>query len=192
MSFSTASMGGTGFKPIKKTDSVHSLRSTPRSKIFALISSSLGGELAGSPSCSHSRDLPPVSGRLGWTHSHHEGRNEDRPENPAVPLAAYLPQLQSLGYSFQALLASALHRQSELHKLIIEQLDPCNQAALAGHSVAPGAFQFQSKWQWHLLPSTVEGPGRTNPVAMEPSKSDPLASRQTLVSSCSSNSRCRH
>lgn len=53
---------------------------------------------------------------------------------------AHLPQLQSLGHSLQALLASALHGQRELHKLVIEQLDPGNQAALAGHRVAPGAF----------------------------------------------------
>lgn len=71
---------------------------------------------------------------------------------------AYLPQLQSLGHSLQALLASALHGQRELDKLIVEQLDPGNQAALAGYGVAPRAFQFQSKRQWHLpLPSRAGG-----------------------------------
>lgn len=86
-----------------------------------------------------------------------EEGSEARPEKPADFFAAYLPQLQPLGHSLQALLASALHRQRELHKLVIQQLDPRNQAALAGHRVAPGALQFQTKWQWHLLSSGVKG-----------------------------------
>ena len=69
-----------------------------------------------------------------------EVRNKARPEKPAAFPGAYLPQLQSLGHSLQALLASALHGQRELYKLIVEQLDPGNQAALAGYRVAPGAF----------------------------------------------------
>ena len=93
-------------------------------------------------------------------------------------MGPHLPQLQSLGHSLQALLASALHGQRELHKLVIEQLDPGNQAALAGHRVAPGAFQFQPEWQWHLLPSRVEGlkreKHRPNPVVVTAGESDPL------------------
>lgn len=59
--------------------------------------------------------------------------------------SSYLPQLQPLSHSLQALLPSALHRQGALDDIAVQQADPGHKAVLAQDVVAPCPAELQAE-----------------------------------------------
>lgn len=64
---------------------------------------------------------------------------------PPHTQSSYLPQLQPLSHSLQALLPCAFHRQCAFDNTAIQQADPGHEAVLAQDIVAPCPAELQAE-----------------------------------------------